>query len=153
MNQRRRWTYHQAEILRLIRDLQRESDTAVLFITHDFGVVAEIADSVVVLQQGELVESGPARDILTSPQHPYTRALLEAVPASLRESRLRNRAPPCTCARGKLTKVFDSGGWFRRTSHVTAIDALDLEVHKGETLGIVGESGSENPRWRGCFCA
>ena len=70
----------QAEILRLIRDLQRESGTAVLFITHDFGVVAEIADSVAVLRLGELVESGPARQVLTSPQHAYTRMLLAAVP-------------------------------------------------------------------------
>ena len=71
----------QAEILRLIRELQRESNTAVLFITHDFGVVAEIADSVAVLQRGKLVESGSARDVLTRPQHPYTRALLKAVPS------------------------------------------------------------------------
>src|SRR6185503_20107292 len=79
----------QAEILRLIRDLQRESNTAVLFITHDFGVVAEIADNVVVLQQGEQVESGPARDVLMRPQHRYTRALLEAVP-----SLIPRKAPP-----------------------------------------------------------
>src|SRR6185295_8974473 len=66
----------QAEILRLIRELQRENNTAVLFITHDFGVVAEIADMVAVLQAGELVESGPAAEVLARPRHRYTRMLL-----------------------------------------------------------------------------
>src|SRR5688572_17266659 len=71
----------QAEILGLIRELQRENGTAVLFITHDFGVVAEIADRVSVLRLGTLVESGPAREVLKLPQHAYTRMLLESVPA------------------------------------------------------------------------
>ena len=132
----------QAEILRLIRDLQRENGTAVLFITHDFGVVAEIADSVAVLRLGELVESGPARQILTSPQHPYTRMLLAAVPGlAARKQPLPDGTDRVLRTRG-LTKVFESGGWFRRTRAVRAADAVDLEVQRGETLGIVGESGS-----------
>jgi peptide/nickel transport system ATP-binding protein len=132
----------QAEILRLIRELQRESNTTVLFITHDFGVVAEIADRVAVLQRGKLVESGPARDVLTRPQHPYTRALLNAVPS------LAPRKPPSArlgvvhLQTRQLTKVFESGAWFRRRPGVKAIDAIDLDVHKGDTVGIVGESGS-----------
>src|SRR6185503_884358 len=132
----------QAEILRLIRELQRERNTTVLFITHDFGVVAEIADSVAVLQRGKLVESGSARDVLTRPQHPYTRALLKAVPS------LTPRKPPLErigvlhLQTRQLTKVFESGGWFRRRPAVKAIDAVDLDVRKGDTVGIVGESGS-----------
>jgi peptide/nickel transport system ATP-binding protein len=132
----------QAEILRLIRELQRETRTAVLFITHDFGVVAEIADRVSVLKLGELVESGPAREVLGSPRHPYTQVLLAAVPtltprkAPVEESRpvqLRTRA---------LSKVFHGGGWLRRRHDVRAVDDVRLEVRRGETLGIVGESGS-----------
>ena len=132
----------QAEILRLIRDLQRESNTAVLFITHDLGVVSEIADRVAVLQRGTLVESGTARDVLTQPQHAYTRALLNAVPSLTP----RKAQPECTGAvhlqTRQLTKVFESGGWLRRRPAVTAVDAVDLEVRRGDTVGIVGESGS-----------
>ncbi len=132
----------QAEILRLIRELQRESGTAVLFITHDFGVVAEIADRVSVLKLGELVESGAAQELLRSPRHPYTRMLLAAVPtlqprkAPLEESRpvqLRTRA---------LSKVFHGGGWLRKSRDVHAADNVNIELRRGETLGIVGESGS-----------
>ena len=71
----------QAQVLKLIDNLRRKKGTAVLFITHDFGVVAEIADRVAVLQQGELVEQGPAEEVLTRPQHPYTKRLLAAVPS------------------------------------------------------------------------
>ncbi len=131
----------QAEILRLIRDLQRESNKAVLFITHDFGVVAEVADNVVVLRRGEQVESGSARDVLTNPQHAYTQALLAAVPSMIPRKPAPPPAPLHLRTR-QLTKVFDSRGWFRRSAAVRAVDAVDLEVHKGETLGIVGESGS-----------
>src|SRR5690606_17027730 len=71
----------QARILKLIRDLQKEHQTGILFITHDFGVVAEIADRVAVLRLGELVEEGPAEEVLNRPQHPYTQALIASVPA------------------------------------------------------------------------
>ena len=88
----------QAQILKLIRDLQRSRNMAVMFITHDFGVVAKIADDVLVLQHGRTVESGPAQDVLRRPLHPYTRLLLEAVPVAhprLRARRevLRGEAP------------------------------------------------------------
>jgi peptide/nickel transport system ATP-binding protein len=132
----------QAEILQLIRDLQRESGTAVLFITHDFGVVSEIADRVAVLRLGELVESGPARQLLTDPQHAYTRMLLRSVPS------LTPRKQPVEASSGValrtrgLTKVFESTGWFRKGRRVNAAEHVDLEVRRGETLGIVGESGS-----------
>ena len=132
----------QAEILRLIRELQGESNTAVLFITHDFGVVAEIADSVVVLQRGRLVESGSARDVLTHPQHPYTRALLKAVPSLTPRKPTPERTGAMHLQTRQLTKVFESGSWFRRRPALKAVDAIDLDVRKGETVGIVGESGS-----------
>jgi len=132
----------QAEILHLIRDLQRENNTAVLFITHDFGVVAEIADTVAVLKAGELVESGPVVEVLSRPQHPYTRVLLAAVPGlTPRKQSLAQNTAVKINVRG-LTRVFDSGGWLRQSRRVIAADEVDLNVLRGETLGIVGESGS-----------
>jgi peptide/nickel transport system ATP-binding protein len=132
----------QAEILRLVTELTRENSTAVLFITHDFGVVAEIADRVAVLRLGELVEDGPAQTMLSSPRHEYTRMLLAAVPT------LKPRKEPVESSRGVqlrasgLSKIFDTGGWFVRKGTVRAAEHVDFEVHRGETLGIVGESGS-----------
>jgi peptide/nickel transport system ATP-binding protein len=135
----------QAEILTLIRELQRENGTAVLFITHDLGVVSEIADRVAVLNAGELVESGPVNEVLARPRHPYTRMLLGALP-SLTPRKPSGadaaRPTPVWLRTRKLTKVFDSGGWLRRGRRVTAVDTVDLDVRKGETLAIVGESGS-----------
>jgi peptide/nickel transport system ATP-binding protein len=132
----------QAEILRLIRDLQRERNTAVLFITHDLGVVSEIADRVAVLQRGTLVEAGTARDVLTHPQHAYTRALLNAVPSLTPRKSQSERSGAVHLQTRQLSKVFESGGWLRRRPSVKAVDAIDLEVRRGETIGIVGESGS-----------
>jgi peptide/nickel transport system ATP-binding protein len=132
----------QAEILRLIRDLQRESNTAVLFITHDLGVVSEIADWVAVLQQGTIVESGTAQSVLAHPQHPYTQALLRAVPSLTPRKPRTERIGAVHLQTRQLTKVFESGGWLRRRPAVKAVDAIDLEVRRGETVGIVGESGS-----------
>jgi len=132
----------QAEILRLIRELQRESGTAVLFITHDFGVVAEIADRVSVLKLGELVESGPAREVLRSPRHPYTQMLLAAVPTlQPRKTPIEGSRPVQLRTRG-LSKVFHGGGWLGKRRDVKAADNVQIEVKRGETLGIVGESGS-----------
>jgi peptide/nickel transport system ATP-binding protein len=132
----------QAEILRLIRELQRESGTAVLFITHDFGVVAEIADRVSVLKLGELVESGPAREVLGGPRHPYTKMLLAAVPTlQPRKTPIEDSRPVQLRTRG-LSKVFHGGGWLRKRRDVRAADNVQIEVKRGETLGIVGESGS-----------
>jgi peptide/nickel transport system ATP-binding protein len=132
----------QAEILKLIRELQRETGTAVLFITHDFGVVAEIADRVAVLRLGQLVESAVTQQLLSNPRHPYTRMLLDAVPGlEPRKSPVSADAPIQLQTRG-LSKVFDAGGWLRRGRRVIAADAVDIEIRRGETLGIVGESGS-----------
>ncbi|MEP7083452.1 MAG: ABC transporter ATP-binding protein, partial [Betaproteobacteria bacterium] len=134
----------QAEILRLIRQLQREHNTGVLFITHDMGVVAEIADRVVVLQLGRMVEQGTRLEVLQSPREPYTRMLLDAVP-----SLDPPETPPLTptaaatvlTVRG-LTKTYSSRNWLGRKREVDAAVDVSLTVERGETLGIVGESGS-----------
>jgi peptide/nickel transport system ATP-binding protein len=132
----------QGEILRLIRELQREHDTAVLFITHDFGVVAEIADSIAVLQSGAVVESGSAQRVLASPSHSYTRMLLESVPGFTPRKAAMDADSVVLLRTNGLTKVFESGGWFWRHRRVVAANRVDMEVRRGETLGIVGESGS-----------
>ncbi|HZP89002.1 MAG TPA: ABC transporter ATP-binding protein [Burkholderiales bacterium] len=132
----------QAEILALMRDLQRENGTAVLFITHDFGVVAEIADRVSVLRLGELVESGSAEDVLRNPRHPYTQMLLAAVPPlTPKKAPVADDAPDVMRTR-RLRKVLSSGGWFTTRRHVIASDDVEVHVKRGETLGVVGESGS-----------
>ncbi|HLT01957.1 MAG TPA: ABC transporter ATP-binding protein [Geminicoccaceae bacterium] len=130
----------QAQILQLIKDIQREHGTAVLFITHDFGVVAEIADRVAVMQWGKVVEAGATEQVLSRPQHPYTRMLIGAVPGLAPKHRERAAAPDVVLRTVELTKVY-GGGWFQRRE-VRAADRVSLEVRRGETLGIVGESGS-----------
>ncbi|QWG11595.1 ABC transporter ATP-binding protein [Bradyrhizobium sediminis] len=133
----------QAQILKLIRDLQRRRNMAVMFITHDFGVVADIADSVVVLQHGKVVEQGAADDVLLRPQHPYTRALLAAVPTMQPPQRV---TPP---ERLKAVEVIglektyvSGGGWFQAERRVQAANGVSFDIFQGETLGLVGESGS-----------
>jgi peptide/nickel transport system ATP-binding protein len=131
----------QAQILRLIKDLQRRHATGVLFITHDFGVVAEIADRVAVMQWGRVVEFGAAEQVLSRPRHDYTRMLISAVP-SLAPRRRERAARAQTVLRTRdLTKVY-GGGWLRRGREVRAADRVSIEVRRGETLGLVGESGS-----------
>jgi peptide/nickel transport system ATP-binding protein len=132
----------QKQILALIKDLQRARRTSCLFITHDFGVVAEIADRVGVMQSGKLVEIGAARDILDHPQHAYTRRLIAAVPRLEPPDRapLANRR---TIVEVKgLAKTYASrGGWLKRRP-VRAIKDASFSVRSGETLAIVGQSGS-----------
>jgi peptide/nickel transport system ATP-binding protein len=132
----------QAEILKLIRELQTESGTAVLFITHDFGVVAEIADRVVVLRLGELIEQGEKLQVLQQPREPYTRMLLAAVPGfTPRERSPVPKAYPLIDARG-IGKTYVTGSWPGRRRTVVAARDISLTVLPGETVGIVGESGS-----------
>ena len=135
----------QAQILHLIHDLQRRKGTAVLFITHDFGVVAEIADRVAVMQRGELVESGPADQVLEHPRHPYTRALIAAVPP-LAPAPARadlDAEAPAILTTHDLSKTYRKRGWFGRQGRVThAVDGVTLTLRRGGTLGVVGESGS-----------
>src|SRR5437667_1098438 len=133
----------QAQILKLIRDLQRRRNMAVMFITHDFGVVAEIADRVVVLQHGKVVEQGTADEVRLRAQHPYTRALLAAVPT------LQPPQRTSLLDRGKAVEVIglgktyvSGGGWFRAERRVQAAKDVNFDIFRGETLGLVGESGS-----------
>ncbi|HEX6017105.1 MAG TPA: ABC transporter ATP-binding protein [Burkholderiaceae bacterium] len=132
----------QAQILELIRDLQRRKGTAVLFITHDFGVVAEIADRVAVMQHGVLVEQGPVRQVLEAPRHAYTKQLIAAVPPlAPPPGRVVDGSPVLVIE--QLTKVYRTGGFLGRGARVTrALDDVSLALPKGSTLGIVGESGS-----------
>jgi peptide/nickel transport system ATP-binding protein len=131
----------QAQILKLVRELQALHGTGVLFITHDFGVVAEIADRVVVMREGKVVETGAAADILGRPEHPYTRMLIAAVP-SLTPHRDRARGGTAVLSTAGLVKTYRSGGFFGRTREVHAVKGVDLRVDAGEIVGIVGESGS-----------
>jgi len=133
----------QAQILKLIRNLQRNRNMAVMFITHDFGVVADIADQVVVLRHGKVVEEGPAATVFNAPQHDYTKALLAAVPSMDPPARapLDDRARAVEVIGLDKTYV-TSGGWFREDRRVDAARAVNFNILKGETLGLVGESGS-----------
>ncbi len=132
----------QAQILSLMKDLQRRQGMAMMFITHDFGVVAEIADRVVVMQKGEVVESGLAAEVLRHPQHPYTKALIDAIPHG--QARLQAAEPSPVLMRVEgLSKTYRSGGsWFKPARVVPAAQAVSFDLRQGETLGVVGESGS-----------
>ena len=132
----------QAQILKLIRELQSRRKTAVLFITHDFGVVAEIAHRVVVMQHGKVVEQGPVQDVLHNPQHPYTQQLIAAVPPlAAPPPRKLNDENILTLT--NVSKTYRNGGFLGRGARVThAVKSVSLNLPRGATLGIVGESGS-----------
>ncbi len=133
----------QAQILKLIKEMQGTHGTGVLFITHDFGVVAEIADRVAVMQTGRIVEAGEAKQVLSAPEHPYTRMLISAVPSMT--PRPRQPVPasaPIALSTWSLSKTYRSGGWFGGGREVHAARNVGLTIRRGETLGIVGESGS-----------
>jgi peptide/nickel transport system ATP-binding protein len=132
----------QAQILRLMRELQERRGTGVLFITHDFGVVAEIAHRVVVMQSGRVVEMGTRDDILRRPQSDYTRMLIASVP-SLKPPARAPKVGATALAMEKLSKTYGGKSLFFRTGRVVrAADNVDITVRRGETVGIVGESGS-----------
>jgi len=132
----------QAQILKLLKDLQLKMGMAMLFITHDLGVVRRIADEVIVMQNGRIVEQGRTTAVFADPQHPYTKALLAAEP--------KGEPPPAdrsarTIASAEGVKVWFPirRGLFRRTvGHVKAVDGVSLAVREGQTVGVVGESGS-----------
>ena len=133
----------QAQILHLIRDIQRRRETSVIFITHDFGVVADIADRVLVLQKGDVVETGSAEEVLSDPKHPYTMALLAAVPTGPPPDREEVDSDPVACSVVGLNKSYRTkSGMFGDYRVVHAVDDVSFQIHKGETLGLVGESGS-----------
>jgi peptide/nickel transport system ATP-binding protein len=134
----------QAQILHLIKELQRKHGTAVLFITHDFGVVAEIADRVAVMRHGEVVEQGPASDVLGAPQADYTKALVAAVPGLKPRLRDAGTAPDVLLRVADLEKTYrvSSGFFGGKVREVHAAKAISLELKRGNSLALVGESGS-----------
>jgi len=133
----------QAQILALIKALQRRRGTAVLFITHDFGVVAQIADQVVVMQTGQVVEHGPASAVLRNPQHAYTRKLIAAIPQGEVRQPAAQPDPQFVLQVQGLNKTYRSGGGlFSKGREVVAAHEVGFELRRGETLGLVGESGS-----------
>jgi peptide/nickel transport system ATP-binding protein len=136
----------QAQTLRLIAELQARHGTGVLFITHDFGVVAEIAHRVAVLRRGELVEIGTRDEVLKHPRHEYTKMLIGSVPTLIPKMRPHGPAAkqdaPIVLETNRLSKTYVDRGWFGPGREVRAAEDVTLEVRRGQTLGIVGESGS-----------
>jgi microcin C transport system ATP-binding protein len=132
----------QAQILALLSDLQAKLGMALLFITHDLGIVRRIASDVAVMQKGKIVEAGKTADVFANPQHPYTKMLLAAEP--------KGEAPARDAAAKPILEAKDVRVWFpirhgflRRTiGHVKAVDGVSLTVREGQTVGVVGESGS-----------
>lgn len=134
----------QAQILALIKRIQASMGMGVMFITHDFGVVADIADRVAVMEKGVLVEQGTAEQVLNRPQHPYTQRLIAAVPHRNSEANAdRKIANPVVLEVKNLRKTYvTERGLFVRKRVVNAVDGVSFSVQRGQTLGIVGESGS-----------
>ena len=134
----------QAQILALIKRIQASMGMGVMFITHDFGVVADIADRVAVMEKGVLVEQGPTEQVLNSPQHPYTQRLIAAVPHRNSDITAQGKATdPVVLEVKNLRKTYvTERGLFVRKRVVNAVDGVSFSVQRGQTLGIVGESGS-----------
>jgi microcin C transport system ATP-binding protein len=132
----------QAQILKLLKDLQARLGMAMLFITHDLGIVRKIADRVSVMKDGKIVEQGTVEKVFAKPEHPYTCDLLAAEP--------KRKAPPLNPDGPVILRTDDLKVWFpikrgvlrKVVGHIKALDGVSVEVRKGETLGIVGESGS-----------
>ncbi|MGN8554900.1 UNVERIFIED_CONTAM: ATP-binding cassette domain-containing protein, partial [Microbacterium sp. SLM126] len=166
----------QAEILQLIRNLQAEMDMGVVFITHDMGVVAEVADRVLVMYRGEKVEEGTSDDVFHAPAHPYTRALLSAVPklgamagtdlparfplvqmtdgaaavAELPQDTVPAGAAPILRVRDLVTRFDVPGGLFGKvTRRVHAVEQVSFDLYPGETLALVGEGFAVTAQWLG----
>jgi peptide/nickel transport system ATP-binding protein len=132
------------QILKLIKEMQDAVGAGVLFITHNFGVVAEMADRVVVLCAGEQVEQGAVADILKRPRHPYTRALIDAVPSLTPPPAISFTSAPVVLNVANLSKTFRARGFFltNRREAIAAVKDVSFHLREGETVGIVGESGS-----------
>jgi microcin C transport system ATP-binding protein len=132
----------QAQILKLLADLKSRLDMAMLFITHDLGIVRKVADRVCVMLKGKIVEQGPVAEVFENPQHPYTQRLLAAEP--------KGRANPVPAGAPTVLEAGPLKVWFpikrgflqRTVGHVKAVDGVSIRVREGETVGVVGESGS-----------
>lgn len=135
----------QAQILDLILRIQKEKNMGVMFITHDFGVVAEIAHRVVVMEKGILVEQGAAQQVLNQPQHPYTKRLIASVPHAHnapKRNPVDHHQEPVLDVKGLHKTYVTAGGLWRQKRVVPAVKNVSFTLRQGETLGVVGESGS-----------
>jgi peptide/nickel transport system ATP-binding protein/glutathione transport system ATP-binding protein len=137
----------QAQIMGLLAELRDETGMGMIFITHDIGLVAGIADDVLVMQNGIVVEQGPIDRVLDAPQHDYTRHLLNAVPhfragQAARKDAGKAAAPPVVAVENLVVRFPAARGIFGGSGEVHAVDGVDFTLKPGETLGIVGESGS-----------
>ncbi len=132
----------QAQILKLLKDLQTRLGMAMLFITHDLGIVRRIADRVCVMLKGQIVEQGPVAEIFGNPQHAYTRRLIAAEPTGRPAPVADDAATLVEAGPIKVWFPIKSGFLRRTTGHVKAVDGISVSVREGETLGVVGESGS-----------
>jgi len=132
----------QAQILKLLADLQKRLGMAMLFITHDLGIMRKIANRVCVMRHGKIVEQGDVVQVASAPQHPYTRDLIAAAP--------KGPPAPLNPTGEVVVKASDLRVWFpikrgvmrKVVGHIKAVDGVTVELRKGETLGVVGESGS-----------
>ena len=136
----------QAEILALLKKIQRDTGMAILFITHDMGVVAEIADRVQVMLRGEVVEEGDVHTVFSTPRHDYTRLLLDAAPklgsAPASKAKTKETTTPALSVQNLVVRYPLSGGFFGRVrANVHAVEDVSFDVARGETLALVGESG------------
>ena len=138
----------QAQVLELIKQIQRERDMGILFITHDLAVANQVADRIVVMKSGHVVESGDKENFYRAPQHDYSKALFDALPSW--DKRIAEGHSPNTEQAENVLEVRDLKVWFpikrgvfkRTVGHVKAVDGIDLDIEQGRTLAVVGESGS-----------
>ena len=132
----------QAQLLDLLASLRQRLGMAILFITHDMGIVRKLADRLCVMQRGRIVEAGAAAEVLERPRHPYTRHLLAATPKGAPEPADAASEPVLACEDIKVWYPVKAGVLRRTVDHIRAVDGVSVEIHEGRTVGVVGESGS-----------
>jgi len=132
----------QAQILELLMDLQKKRGMAILFITHDLGIVRKVADVTHVMTEGQIVEHGPTAEVFANPRHPYTQKLLAAEPKGNPPTTDLSAEPIVVAEHLKVWFPIRRGLLRRTVGHIKAVDDIDITVRRGETLGVVGESGS-----------
>ena len=131
----------QAQLLELLVSLQGQLGMAILFITHDMGIVRRLADRLCIMQRGKIVEAGATAEVMERPRHPYTRHLLASTPKGVPAPFDRGE-PLLACDDLKVWYPIKAGILRRTVDHVRAVDGISVELHPGETVGVVGESGS-----------
>jgi len=132
----------QAQLLKLLVKLQQQFGMAMLFITHDMGIVRKVTDRLCIMQQGRIVEAGPTQTVLREPQHPYTQHLLAAEPKGMPTAPSYNAESIIRCDALRVWYPIKAGILRRTVDYVRACDGISVDLHAGETVGVVGESGS-----------